>query len=66
MQLRNALDLVLALATSLGAQWIPQELIANIKASPAHLSAARRALLGGDERARILALQNRLDSRAGD
>ena len=65
MQLRNALDLVLALAASLGAQWVPLEFVGEGGVSPAHLLAARHALLGGDERARILALQNRLDSRAG-
>lgn len=65
MQLRNALDLVLALAASLGAQWVPENLIGNIEVAPAHLAAPRRALLGGDERGRRLALQARLDERAG-
>lgn len=64
MQLSNALDLVLALAASLGAQWVPPD-AALTQIAPEHLAAAQRALLGGDERARILALQNRLDTRAG-
>lgn len=65
MQLRNALDLVLALAASLGAQWVPENLIGNVNVAPEHLDAARRALLGGDDRARRLALKSRLDRRAG-
>lgn len=64
MQLRNALDLVLALAASLGAQWAPHDATLP-EIAPEHLAAAQRALLGGDERARILSLQNRLDTRAG-
>lgn len=65
MKLGNALDLVMALAARLGARWVPPQFADADDISPAHLAAARQALLGGDERGRRLALQERLDLRAG-